>query len=176
MSSKSSKSVERGKIIERKRVVCVQWANPLFLAGAWVPELVRLGGGVDLSEEECSNRDGGVEGLEGMGEGGELGNGQKMLWPEWQSVFRKHPNTLVFMICGSNLRESMVEASRVVSEGFLEQMKGVEGGVVAVVDGAKLFSRPGPSLVESLEVLAEILHPESHSFGHRGSKWQVLEV
>lgn len=174
----------------KRRVMCVQWAEPLFLAGAWVPEIVRLAGGVDVGHEYdtdlCHHSDlvekSSCESCRELSTGS--GQSETMVDksqeccphenPSWDLVKSLKPDALVFAICGCGLEESVKEVNKILQKGELQKFtKGVE---VAVVDAARLFSRPGPTLVESLEVLTEFLHPEVQSFGHLGKLWRPFEL
>jgi iron complex transport system substrate-binding protein len=115
----------------RRRVVCLEWVNPLFSSGHWTPELVRLAGG-----EEC------------------LGHAGRRAEPvSAAAVATAHPEVVVVMPCGFGLERTQEEVQRsTVTAGL--------GGELWIVDGNAYFSRPGPRLTDSLEIMAAILHPE----------------
>jgi iron complex transport system substrate-binding protein len=78
---------------------------------------------------------------------------------------------IVVMPCGFDITRAGAEFSVLETKpGFID-MKAVREGRVAIVDGSHYFNRPGPRLAESLEILAEILHPELFDFGHYGNGW-----
>jgi len=112
-------------------VVILEWINPPFNAGHWTPGLVTMAGGRDL-----------------------LGIPGRPAHPiEWKAVIESHPEVLVVSACGLSLERSLAEAETALGrEGALAEQ-------TWVVDGNAFFSRPGPRLVESVEILAGILHP-----------------
>ncbi|GBG82971.1 hypothetical protein CBR_g36497 [Chara braunii] len=136
----------------KKRALCLQWMDPLFAAGAWTPELIALAGGVDVA---CK-----------------AGGKAQQLSP--QQLAKVETDVILVAICGLNIQqaERELQAAEAFENGVLASLQKGKEKVVAVVDAVKLFSRAGPSLVESLEVLAEIFHPESQPFGHEGRLWQ----
>ncbi len=136
----------------RKTVVCIEWADPLMAAGHWVPELVRLAGGDDL-----------------------LGTaGARALKIDWNALEAADPEVIVFMPCGYDLARTRADAEALARRPDWRALGAARSGEVYITDGNQFFNRPGPRLVESLEILAEILGPERHSFGHEGSGWQRL--
>lgn len=141
---------------QKRRVLCLQWMDPLFAAGAWVPELLSLAGGESVAAKA----------------------GGPSIALSAESLHEIHPEVVIFAICGCGLRQSVKEVTSAAKRGVLEAVEKVKVGklAMAVVDAAKLFSRPGPTLVESLEVLAEVLYPESQPFGHKGKLWTSLEL
>ncbi len=136
----------------RKTVVCIEWADPLMAAGHWVPELVRLAGGDDV-----------------------LGTaGARALKFDWNALEAVDPEVIVFMPCGYDLARTRAEAEALARRPDWRALGAARSGEVYITDGSQFFNRPGPRLVESLEILAEILGPERHSFGHEGSGWARL--
>lgn len=141
---------------QKRKVLCLQWLDPLFAAGAWVPELLSLAGGESVAAEA----------------------GGPSVALSAESLTKVHPEVVIFAICGCDLKQSVSEVTSAAKRGILESVEKVKVGrlAMAVVNAAKLFSRPGPTLVESLEVLAEVLYPESQPFGHKGKLWASLEL
>lgn len=125
--------------LPRPRVVALEWLDPPLAAGHWVPEMVALAGGEDLF-------------------------GRPRLPAvrlDWADVLAADPDVLVLMPCGYDL-PATVEAARVLGAvRGLENTRAAVAGRVYAVDGSAHFNRPGPRVVEGLEVLAEILHPEA---------------
>jgi iron complex transport system substrate-binding protein len=112
-------------------VVILEWIDPPFNAGHWTPGLVRMAGGRDL-----------------------LGIPGRPAHPiEWKAVIDSRPEVLVVSACGFSLERSLAEADRALSHF------GALADEIWVVDGNAFFSRPGPRLVDSVEILAGILHP-----------------
>ena len=124
--------------LPRPRVGCLEWLDPPFSAGHWVPEMVRLAGGEELFAR--------------------AGEPSKRL--SWEEVFGATPEVLVLMPCGFDAARAAWEAR--VLPGILgwEDLTAVENGRVWAVDANSYYSRPAPRLVEGVEILARILHPE----------------
>jgi iron complex transport system substrate-binding protein len=118
--------------LRRPRVACLEWLDPLFNAGHWVPEQVRIAGGEDVL---------GTAGARSR----EIG---------WNDVLAAHPEIVIAMPCGWDAKRAAIEAARLGS---------VDGARVLGVDGAAFFSRPGPRLVDGVELLASIFHPDAVS-------------
>ncbi len=138
--------------VQRKRVVCLEWADPLMAAGNWIPEMVRLAGGEDV-----------------LGAPG--GHAPRI---DWQALEAAEPDVIVFMPCGFDRERTRTDAAALARRPGWSALRAARAGEVYVTDANRYFSRPGPRLVESLEILAEILHPEVFSFGHAGDGWQRL--
>lgn len=131
----------------RPTVACIEWIEPLMAAGNWVPELVDLAGGTSL-----------------------LGTpGQHSAWLSWDELAAANPDIIVVMPCGYDLAVTRREAQTLACHPAWPKLKAVRQGQVYTVDGNQYFNRPGPRLVESLEILAEIFHPEE--FGAAYQKW-----
>ena len=117
----------------RPRVACIEWFDPLFLGGHWVPEMVELAGGED------------VLGL----------SGERSQVVDWELLAAVRPEVVVCMPCGYGAERAAEEA-----RAFADRLRTLGARRVVAVDASGLFSRPGPRLVEGVEVLAHALHPE----------------
>lgn len=117
----------------RPRVVALEWLDPPFAAGHWTPQLIEYAGGEDV-----------------LGFPGE--NSEERMWDEVAAV---QPDIVIVMPCGYDAEIAHREA-----EMHRDQLASIGAGEVVAVDAASYFSRPGPRLVEGLELLAHILHPE----------------
>ena len=146
---------ERAQGIGRRpRVACIEWYDPLMAAGNWVPELVEIAGGVDV-----------------------LGiRGEHSAWLEWAALEEAAPEAIVLMPCGFDIARSRQELPALTGRAEWARLEAVQRGRVFVTDGNQFFNRPGPRLVESAEILAEILHPEIFAFGHEGAGWERLDA
>jgi iron complex transport system substrate-binding protein len=128
----------------RPRVAVIEWLDPPMAAGNWVPELVRLAGGDDV-----------------------LGrSGGHSHWISWDDVAAADPDVVVLTPCGFPLDRVVAEAGTPGIRSHLEPLRAFREGRCFAIDGHHLFNRPGPRLVDSLEVLAELLHPGSFRFTH----------
>jgi iron complex transport system substrate-binding protein len=137
---------------DKPTVACVEWIEPLMAAGNWMPELVAMGGGNNLFGQA----------------------GQHAPWMTWDELRQRDPDVLVLLPCGFDIPRTRQDVPLLVQQPGWADLKAVQTGRVFVTDGNQFFNRPGPRLVESLEILAELLHPETFSFGHHGSGWQPL--
>jgi len=135
---------ERVRALEpRPRTVCLEWLDPPLYAGHWVPEMVALAGGEDA-----------------LGRPGEPG--RKV---PWERVVEARPEVLVAMPCGFGVEGTEAELARLSARPGWGDLPAVRAGRVYAVDAHQYFSRPGPRLVEGLEALARILHPEAFGEG-----------
>jgi iron complex transport system substrate-binding protein len=121
------------------RVVAVEWLDPPFAVGHWVPEQIRRAGGWDL-----------------LGDAGE-----KSVQTTWQAIRDVDPEMLVLMPCGFHLEETVDEWARTPRPALWEDLEAVRRGQVFAVDGSAYFSRPGPRIVDGIELLAEIFDPDA---------------
>jgi iron complex transport system substrate-binding protein len=125
--------------LSRPRVGCIEWLDPPFSAGHWVPEMVRLAGG-----EELFSRPGEPS--------------ARLTWPD---VFEAAPEVLILMPCGFGVELTIHEARALPEMPGWDELPAVKNGRVWVVDANSYFSRPAPRLVEGVEILARILHPKA---------------
>jgi len=131
-------------------VACIEWLDPLMAAGNWVPELVGLAGGQNLFGEA----------------------GRHSPWLEWEEVCERNPEMLVVMPCGFDLVRTRQEVPALTRQPGWTKLRAVKNGQVYLTDGNQYFNRPGPRLVESLEILAEIIYPNLFDYGHHETGWE----
>jgi iron complex transport system substrate-binding protein len=120
-------------VTRRPRVAAIEWFDPVFVAGHWTPQLIEMAGGEDV-----------------LGFAGEHSEETT-----WEAVAAARPDVVVAMPCGYDAERSREEAAR-----HAEALRSVGAGEVVAVDASGLFSRPGPRLVDGLETLAHVLHPD----------------
>lgn len=128
------------RVARRPRVVLLEWIDPLFSCGHWSPELVALAGGI-----------------EGMGRTGERSRRMR-----WEEIIAWQPEVLCIACCGFDLARTEVDLPVLASRPGFDQLPCVRTGQVWLFNGSDYFSRPGPRLVEGLEMLAHVLHPDLH--------------
>ena len=133
------------RIIERRgtgqlpvRVVGLEWLDPPFATGHWVPEQIRRAGGWDLLGRD----------------------GDRSVETAWEAVRDVDPETIVLMPCGLHVDDAVAEWRRTPRPSFWDEIDAVRRGQVYVVDAAAYFSRPGPRIVEGIAILAEIFDPD----------------
>jgi iron complex transport system substrate-binding protein len=134
----------------RPRVACIEWLDPLMAAGNWVPELVEIAGGVNLFGAA----------------------GTHAPWMTWEELCRADPDVIVLLPCGFDIARCVRDLPALAQRDEWPRLRAVQQGTVFATDGNAFFNRPGPRLAESLEILAELLHPEQCHFGHEGTGWQ----
>jgi len=117
----------------RPRVLALEWLDPPFLGGHWVPEMIEVAGGESLA---------GVP-------------GQKSAQVEWEDLRGLDPDVVVSMPCGWYLEDSRAQAL-----AHREDLRSLGARQTFAVDAASTFSRPGPRLIDGVELLAHLLHPE----------------
>jgi iron complex transport system substrate-binding protein len=136
----------------RPTVACIEWIDPLMAAGNWMPELVAMADGVNL-----------------------LGDaGQHSPWIKLEDLARCDPDVIFVAPCGFDIARSMQDLPALARTPGWASLRAVRDGRVYVADGNQYFNRPGPRIVESLEILAEVFHPGALDFGHRGTGWRSL--
>jgi iron complex transport system substrate-binding protein len=122
----------------RPRIVALEWLEPIFSCGHWTPELVQLAGGWEM-----------------IGVAGERSRSI-----DWQEIVDAAPEVLVIACCGFGEQRTLRELPRLQSKPGWNEMPCVQSGRVFVVDGSTYFNRPGPRLVDALEVLSRLFHPD----------------
>ena len=122
----------------RPRVVCLEWFEPLYVAGHWVPELVTLAGGFDPLGRK----------------------GEPSFKIEWQSILDAKPDVILLMPCGFDVRRAVKESTPLRNLNGWNDLPAVKTGNVYALNGSAYFSRPGPRLINGLEILARIIHPD----------------
>lgn len=138
--------------LPKPTVATIEWIDPLMSAGNWMPELVEMAGGCNL-----------------FGTAGEHSP-----WLTWDELAAADPDVIVVLPCGFDMATTERELPALTQHPNWAALRAVRQGRVYITDGNQYFNRPGPRLVESLEILAEIFHPERFSFGHEGAGWRRL--
>ncbi len=141
---------ERTRLLTRPSVVCLEWIEPAFAMGNWGPELVDIAGGQNLL---------GAAGVHSTA-------------TPWSAIRAADPDVLVIAPCGFGLARTLSEAHLFAERAGWSELRAVRAGRVFVADGNLYFNRSGPSLFDTPEVLAEMIHPQAFSPDHEGSIWQ----
>jgi iron complex transport system substrate-binding protein len=118
-----------------RRVLCLEWLDPPFTGGHWVPEMVELAGGHPVLASP----------------------GEKSVRVTWQQIAASDPELIVLMPCGYDLPQTLDQFRSLTLPPEWHSLKAVQTGEVYAVNGSAYFSRPGPRLVDGLEILAAIL-------------------
>ena len=127
------------KVKHRPKVLCVEWIDPLFTAGHWVPQIVEYAGGIN--------------GLSSTGE-----PSRRM---DIDEAIQLNPDIIVLMPCGFDIEQTLKELPVLASNEKWKSLQAVKNGNVYAVNANAYFSKPGPRTVVGLEIIAKILHPET---------------
>jgi iron complex transport system substrate-binding protein len=133
-------------------IACLEWIDPLMSCGNWVPELVDFAGGRNL-----------------LGEAG-----KHSPWLDWEKLAACDADVIAIMPCGFDIPRTRLELPPLTDDPRWQKLRAVREGRVYLTDGNQFFNRPGPRLVESARILAEILHPDLFGNSLEGSGWVHL--
>jgi len=122
----------------RPRVFCMEWLDPVYCSGHWVPEMVSIAGGVDHLGHE----------------------GSDSVRVPWEDVLAWKPEVLVVMPCGFHLDQVLELTPKLCARAGWRELPAVQQGRVYAVDASSYFARPGPRVVEGTELLAHLIHPD----------------
>ena len=147
----SSKARNLGK--KKPGVACIEWIEPLMAAGNWMPELVELAGG---------------ENLFGIA-------GKHSPYMTWDEIIERKPQVIIVTPCGFDNKRTLEEMHLLKEKPGYDELPAVKNKRVIVADGNQYFNRPGPRLVESLEMMAEIFYPDEFHFDHENKGWLVYD-
>jgi iron complex transport system substrate-binding protein len=125
----------------RPRVLCLEWLDPPFQGGHWIPEMVALAGGIPLLATP----------------------GEKSRRITWDEILSSAPDIIIIMPCGYHLAETIAQFRALALPPAWNNLPAVRNGRVYAVDGTAYFSRPGPRLVTGLEILHAILRGDDFS-------------
>lgn len=125
--------------VSRPKVLCIEWLDPLFSAGHWVPQLVEMAGGAN----------------------GISSTGDKSRRMDIDEIAQFDPDIIVLMPCGFDVDRTLVEYEKLSEEKKWKKIKAVSHDEVYVVNANEYFSKPGPRTVVGLEILAKIIHPDT---------------
>lgn len=133
-------------------VVAIEWTKPIMIAGNWIPELIELAGAKPLF---------GVA-------------GKNAPYLKWEEILKADPDYMIIMPCGFNLKRTKQESQSLIENPYWSNLKSVRSNQVFITDGNAYFNRPSQRLIDSIEILAEIIHPELFDFGYKGTAWDYL--
>ena len=136
--------------LKKPKVLCVEWIDPLMAAGNWMPEMTKIAGGEDIL--------------------GKIGTDSH--WIKFEDIQNQDPDFIVFIPCGFNLSKTNDEVKKLLNKNnSWKKLKAFKKKNLYVTDGNQYFNRPGPRLIESTEILAEIFHSDTFNFGHKNKGW-----
>ena len=129
-------------------IACIEWMDPLMIAGNWIPEMVKISGGTNIL--------------------GKSGNDSH--WIKFEELINKDPDIIIFLPCGFNIKKTQEELKIILKKNdSWKELKAFKNEKLFVADGNQFFNRPGPRLIESLEIFAEVIHPKIFNFKHEGT-------
>ncbi|MGN6638857.1 MAG: ABC transporter substrate-binding protein, partial [Mucilaginibacter sp.] len=138
------------KFIENKpTVACIEWLEPMMVSGNWVPELVNIAGGAPVLAEV----------------------GKHSPHINWVDIQLQDPEVIIVMPCGFSIERTLKEIDILLELPGFNDLKAVKNNRLYIADGNQYFNRPGPRIVDSIEILAEIIHPKQFIFGYEGNGW-----
>lgn len=141
------------RVSSRPRVFCMEWVDPVYCCGHWVPEMVRIAGGID-----------------------ELGrDGADSVRIRWNDVLQWRPEVLIVMPCGFGLDKSANQARHLSGYPGWDQLPAVRANRVYAVDANSYFARPGPRVVEGTALLAHLLHPDLFGWSGPAGAFRRIE-
>ena len=129
---------------QRPRVVCIEWLSPLYVAGHWVPEMVQFAGGQDVLAQP--------------------GSPSRVV--TWDEILAAVPDVLIVMPCGFSVERTHTELLQLMQQPGQWRLSSDLGQHTFLVDASSYFSRPGPRLIDGIELLAALLHPSDHDHIH----------
>jgi len=133
----------------RPTVACIEWLEPLMVSGNWVPELVSIAGGKTILAEA----------------------GKHSPFVSWEAIQQQNPEVIILMPCGFSIERSMKEINLMLGLPGFADIQAVKNNRLYIADGNQYFNRLGPRIVDSIEILAEIIHPKLFSFGYEDNGW-----
>ena len=141
---------KKTKKLKKPKILCVEWIDPLMAAGNWMPEMTRIAGGEDI-----------------------LGKiGVDSHWIKFEDIQNQDPEFIVFIPCGFDLNKTFQEVKKLINiNNAWKKLKAFKNKNLYITDGNQYFNRPGPRLIDSIEILAEIFHSNKFNFGHKNKGW-----
>lgn len=120
----------------------MEWLDPVYCSGHWVPEMVGLAGGLDRLGRE----------------------GEDSVRIDWQEVREWAPQVLLFMPCGYDLKKAVDRAPQLAQLPGFADLPAARNGRIYAVDANSYFARPGPRIIEGAELMAHLIHPDKFSW------------
>ena len=137
MQNQFAKISSKTQQLSSKKLCCIEWLDPIMTAGNWIPELTEIAGGKSLGASAGSHSP----------------------FVDFDKLEELNPDVIAIMPCGYDINQTLQEISTLTSHSRWENLKAVNNDEIYILEGNQYFNRPGPRLVESAQILAEILHP-----------------
>ena len=137
----------------KPKVALIEWLSPIMVAGNWIPELVEIAGGTPLLAE----------------------NGKHSPFVEWQQIYDANPDILIVTPCGFSISRTLQEIDLLLNLPGWRDLEAVKNNRIYIADGNAYFNRSGPRIVDTIEILAEIITPKYFNYGFEGEGWIKFE-
>jgi iron complex transport system substrate-binding protein len=138
---------------DKPKVVIIEWLSPIMVAGNWIPELIEIAGGTSLLAN----------------------NGKHSPYVEWQQIYDSNPDVLIVAPCGFAINRTLQEIDLLLNLPGWRDLTAVKNNQVYIADGNAYFNRSGPRIVDTIEMLAEMITPKYFNFGYEGEGWIKFE-
>ena len=138
---------------QKPTVLCIEWIEPIMVAANWVPELVSLAGGKNVLSV----------------------SGTDSNFCSWDEIKKTNPEIIIIMPCGFGIKRTLEDIHYLQNRKGWQELKAVKENKVVVVDGNQYFNRPGPRLVDSAEILAEIIHSDYFERKFSEDAWKTID-
>jgi len=138
---------------QKPTVLCIEWIEPIMVAANWVPELVGLAGGKNVMSV----------------------SGTDSNFCSWDDIKKTNPDIIILMPCGFGIKRTFEDIHNLQNRKGWQELKAVKDNKVFVVDGNQYFNRPGPRLVDSAEILAEIIHSDYFERKFSEDAWKTID-
>lgn len=138
---------------DKPKVAVIEWLSPLMIAGNWIPELVQIAGGTPVLAE----------------------NGKHSPFVDWQQIYDENPDIMVIANCGFTIGRTLQEIDLLLNQPGWRDLEAVKNNRVYIADGNAYFNRSGPRIVDTIEMLAEMITPKYFAFGYEGEGWIKFE-
>lgn len=138
---------------DKPKVAMIEWLSPMMVAGNWIPELVEIAGGKSVLAE----------------------NGKHSPFVNWEQIYDENPEIILIAPCGFSIGRTLQEIDLLLNLPGWRDLQAVKNNRVYIADGNAYFNRSGPRIVDSIEILAEIITPKYFAFGYEGEAWIKFE-
>ena len=128
-------------LTNKPKVCCIEWIEPIMVAGNWIPEMIEIAGGVNIIGE----------------------HGKYSIKTDLKNILRYQPDKIVIVPCGFKVYQTINDLDFLTSKAEWYKLKAVKDNEIYIVDGNSYFNRPSQRIIDSLEILASIIHPELFS-------------
>ncbi len=141
-------------ITQKPTVACIEWIEPLMMAGNWTPEMMDIAGGEAILAQ----------------------SGKHSPAIDWMDLVQADPEIMIVMPCGFSIKRTLKEMDTLLQQPYFRDLKSVKNNRLFIADGNQYFNRSGPRIADSVEILAEIINPKQFIFGYEGEGWIKFSV